>query len=94
MLDILAHPHTDAAIDVTEYIKAKGLAQVSDPAAISAAVDAALAQNQKQLADYCSGKTKIRGFFFGAVMKAMDNKANTELVNQILDEKLQKACAQ
>jgi len=91
LLDILGLAETDVAVDVTQYIQSKGLAQVSDPGALRATVETVLAQNPKQLADYCAGKVKIRGFFFGEVMKALKGKANTELVNAILDENLKAA---
>jgi aspartyl-tRNA(Asn)/glutamyl-tRNA(Gln) amidotransferase subunit B len=35
--------------------------------AVEAMVDAVLAANPKQLADYCGGKTKLAGFFTGQV---------------------------
>jgi aspartyl-tRNA(Asn)/glutamyl-tRNA(Gln) amidotransferase subunit B len=89
LLDILAQQ--DGGIDVGEYIKAKGLSQVSDSAALASEVEKALRENPAQLSEYCAGKTKIRDFFFGKVMKALKGKANTELVNQILDEKLREA---
>jgi aspartyl-tRNA(Asn)/glutamyl-tRNA(Gln) amidotransferase subunit B len=92
LLDILAGTCSDEPVDVAEYIKLKGLAQVSDPSALTAAVENALRDNQTQLAEYQAGKTKIRDFFFGKIMKAMKGKANTELVNEILDEKLKAAC--
>lgn len=92
LLEILARAANDPELDVNDYVKSKGLAQVSDPAALEAAVDAVLAQSAKQLADFCAGKTNIRGFFVGSVMKAMKGQANPELVGQILDKKLEEAC--
>lgn len=88
LLDILAGEKTDLEIDVTAYIREKGLAQVSDLLALSAAVEKVLADNPKQLAEFSQGKTKVRGYFFGEVMKALKGKANTELINRLLDEKL------
>jgi aspartyl-tRNA(Asn)/glutamyl-tRNA(Gln) amidotransferase subunit B len=69
-------------------IKEKGLVQVSDPAAIEKIVDEVLAANTQQVAGYRSGKTNLFGFFVGAVMKASKGQANPELVNQILQKKL------
>ncbi len=91
LLEVLALNFADSEVDVLEYIKSKGLAQVSDPAAISEKVAAILAQYPAQLADYCAGKVKIRGFFFGELMKVMKGKANPEMVNKSLDDELKKA---
>jgi aspartyl-tRNA(Asn)/glutamyl-tRNA(Gln) amidotransferase subunit B len=69
-------------------IKEKGLVQVSDPAAIEKIVDEVLAANAQQVTGYKSGKANLFGFFVGAVMKASKGQANPELVNQILQKKL------
>jgi aspartyl-tRNA(Asn)/glutamyl-tRNA(Gln) amidotransferase subunit B len=65
----------------------KGLRQVSDAGAIEAAVDAALAANPAQVAQYRTNP-KVLGFFVGQVMKATGGKANPALVNQLLRRKL------
>ncbi len=64
-----------------------GLRQVSDSGAIEAAVDAALAANPAQVAQYQSNP-KVLGFFVGQVMKATGGKANPALVNKLLRKKL------
>jgi len=70
-------------------VKEKGLVQVSDPAAIEKIVDEVLAANAQQVEDHKSGKKKnLVGFFVGAVMKASKGQANPDLVNQILQKKL------
>jgi aspartyl-tRNA(Asn)/glutamyl-tRNA(Gln) amidotransferase subunit B len=74
--------------DVGAIIESKGLAQVSDIGAIRDSVKSVLAANQTQLNDYKSGKTKVRQFFFGEVMKANKGKANPQVVNTLLDELL------
>lgn len=93
LLDILGRSQSDAEVEVAAYIKSKGLAQVSDAVALRSAIDNVLSGNARQLADYCAGKTKIRGFFFGEVMKALKGKANTDLVNEILDDRLKAAAS-
>jgi aspartyl-tRNA(Asn)/glutamyl-tRNA(Gln) amidotransferase subunit B len=47
-------------------------------------IDAVIAANPKQLADYRSGKDKLFGFFVGQTMKAMAGKANPGVVNERL----------
>ena len=69
-------------------VEREGLAQTSDPAAIEAYVDAALAANPKVVADYRAGKTAVAGFLVGQVMKASGGKADPALVRELLDTKL------
>jgi aspartyl-tRNA(Asn)/glutamyl-tRNA(Gln) amidotransferase subunit B len=68
-------------------IERKGLRQVSDAGAIEEAVDAALAANPAQVAQY-RNNPKVLGFFVGQVMKATQGKANPALVNEKLRKKL------
>ena len=75
-------------IEVDAIIDARGLKQVSDNGAIEAIVDAILAANPNQLAEYRSGKEKMFGFFVGQAMKAMQGKANPQQLNDILKRKL------
>jgi aspartyl-tRNA(Asn)/glutamyl-tRNA(Gln) amidotransferase subunit B len=65
-----------------------GLRQVTDTAAIDAAVDAVLAANPDKLAEYRGGKEKLFGFFVGQVMKAMGGRGNPALVNDALGRRL------
>lgn len=68
-------------------VERKGLRQVSDAGAIEKAVEAALAANPAQVAQYRTNP-KVLGFFVGQVMKATGGKANPALVNAKLREKL------
>ncbi|TAJ52270.1 MAG: Asp-tRNA(Asn)/Glu-tRNA(Gln) amidotransferase subunit GatB [Nevskiaceae bacterium] len=74
--------------DADAIIKAKGLVQITDEGAIASAIDAIIAANPQQLADYRAGKDKLFGFFVGQAMKATQGKANPEALNRILKEKL------
>ncbi len=69
-------------------IEAKGLRQITDTAAIESVIDAVIAANPKQLADYRSGKDKLFGFFVGQVQKATGGKANPAQLNDLLKIKL------
>ncbi len=69
-------------------IKEKNLVQITDTGAIEKIIDEVLAANAQQAADYRGGRTKLFGFFVGAVMKASRGQANPDLVNKILLEKL------
>ena len=71
-----------------EIIEARGLKQITDSSAIEGVIDAVIAANPKQLADYRSGKDKLFGFFVGQVMKATGGKANPAQLNELLKAKL------
>jgi len=74
--------------DADAIIEAKGLKQITDTSAIEQAIDAVMAQNPQQLAEYRSGKDKLFGFFVGQVMKATQGKANPAQLNELLKRKL------
>lgn len=78
----------DAGVSPAEVVKARGMAQVSDPKAIEGAVDKILAENPNVVADYKGGKQGVIGFLVGKVMQASQGKANPKLVNEILKKKL------
>ncbi len=69
-------------------IAAKGLEQITDAGAIESVIDAVIAANPKQLADFRAGKDKLFGFFVGQVMKATQGKANPAQLNELLKRKL------
>jgi aspartyl-tRNA(Asn)/glutamyl-tRNA(Gln) amidotransferase subunit B len=69
-------------------IEAKGLRQITDASAIESVIDAIIAANPKQLADYRSGKDKLFGFFVGQVQKATGGKVNPAQLNELLKAKL------
>jgi aspartyl-tRNA(Asn)/glutamyl-tRNA(Gln) amidotransferase subunit B len=69
-------------------IDARALRQITDSGAIEGVIDAVMAANPKQLADYRSGKDKLFGFFVGQVMKATEGKANPAQLNDLLKRKL------
>ena len=76
------------ANDADTVIDQQGLRQISDSAAIAAAIDDILTANPDQVAQYRAGKEKVKGFFVGQVMKAFKGKANPQHVNQLLEQKL------
>ena len=74
--------------DADALIEAKGLKQITDTSAIEQAIEAVMAKNPAQLADYRAGKDKLFGFFVGQVMKATQGKANPAQLNELLKKKL------
>jgi aspartyl-tRNA(Asn)/glutamyl-tRNA(Gln) amidotransferase subunit B len=69
-------------------VKARGLGQVSDTAALERLVEQAIAENPKSVADFKSGKKAAAGFFVGQVMKLSKGKADPQLVGKLVAEKL------
>ena len=74
--------------EADDIIEARGLRQITDSGAIEGVIDAVMAANPKQLADYRAGKDKLFGFFVGQVMKATEGKANPAQLNDLLKAKL------
>jgi glutaminyl-tRNA synthetase len=71
-----------------EIIRARGLAQVSDEATISAIVDQVLGAHPDKVAQYRGGRTALLGFFVGQVIRASNGKANPQVINKVLTERL------
>jgi aspartyl-tRNA(Asn)/glutamyl-tRNA(Gln) amidotransferase subunit B len=74
--------------DPAKIVEAKGLRQVTDSAAIEAAIDEVLAAHADKVAGYRAGRDKLYGFFVGQIMRVTQGKANPALVNQLLKQKL------
>jgi len=87
--DVLAEM-VDGGMPAEKIVAAKGLAQVSDEAALQKIIDQVIADNEKSVADYKNGKTNALGFFMGQIMKETKGKANPQLVNTMLRETLEK----
>ena len=73
--------------EAAAIVEAKGLKQVTDEGAIEAIVDAIIADNPDQAAQFAASP-KVIGWFVGQVMKATQGTANPAMVNQILRKKL------
>ena len=69
-------------------IQAKGLTQINDTGAISAMIDAVLAEQVTIVAEYRAGKQKAFNSLVGQIMKAAKGKANPQQVNDLLKAKL------
>ena len=73
-----------------EIVKSKGLTQMSDPAEIEALIDEVLAAHPDEVEKFHGGKTKLKGFFVGQLMKKTQGRVDPKLANQLLSKKLQK----
>jgi len=70
-----------------EVVAKRGLAVVSDDGALIAAIDAALAAQPDVLAKIRDGKVQAAGAVIGAVMKAMQGKADAARVRELVLER-------
>jgi aspartyl-tRNA(Asn)/glutamyl-tRNA(Gln) amidotransferase subunit B len=71
-----------------QIVQERGLAQVSDAAAIEQLCDQAIAAHPGPVGDFKAGKAAALNFLKGQVMKLSKGKANPSLAGEILERKL------
>ncbi|HLJ58229.1 MAG TPA: Asp-tRNA(Asn)/Glu-tRNA(Gln) amidotransferase subunit GatB [bacterium] len=71
-----------------EIVRDRGLVQISDEAEIVRLVDAAIADNPGPVGDVRAGKDRAVAFLVGQVMKKTRGRANPEMVNRLLRERI------
>jgi glutaminyl-tRNA synthetase len=71
-----------------QIVEDKGLVQISDPAKILPIIDEIIEKNPDNVAKFKAGNNKLLGFFVGQVLKTTGGKANPQVVNQLVAEKL------
>ena len=71
-----------------QIVKDEGLVQVSDASQIEAVIDKVIAAHPDEVEAFRNGKTKLLGFFVGQVMRETRGKANPQVVNEVLRNKL------
>ncbi|MGH2425238.1 MAG: Asp-tRNA(Asn)/Glu-tRNA(Gln) amidotransferase subunit GatB [bacterium] len=71
-----------------QLVADRGLAQISDTAAVGSVIDQIIAEHPGPASDFRGGKTQALTFLVGQVMKKTRGRANPELVNKLLREKL------
>ena len=71
-----------------DIVEEKGLKQQSDPKELEKLIDKVINENPDKVKEYKSGKEKLFGFFVGQAMKVSSGKANPQLINDILKNKL------
>ncbi len=69
-------------------IREKGLIQITDREELGRVVDQVLAENPGPVSDFRGGKEKALTALVGAVMRVTKGKANPQLINDLLREKL------
>ncbi len=71
-----------------DIVETRGLVQVSDTAAIEKVVAGVLAGFPEEVTAYQNGREKLLAFFVGQIMKATRGKANPQVVNEVLKNRL------
>ena len=71
-----------------QIVKAKGLTAVGDEGAITKWCEEAIQEMPKAVEEYRAGKERAIGSLVGLVMKKSQGKANPQMVNRILQNKL------
>ena len=74
--------------DPNTIVKEEGLIQISDESELEGIVDTVLDENEQSIIDYKNGKDRAIGFLVGQIMKKTRGKANPQLANKLLLEKL------
>ena len=75
-------------VDPKEYVKAQGLDKKFDSSAIDSVIDKVIAENEKAVADYKSGKEKALMALFGACMKELRGAGDPAVIKELLEKKL------
>jgi aspartyl-tRNA(Asn)/glutamyl-tRNA(Gln) amidotransferase subunit B len=86
--DVLAEM-VDGGRGAAEIIAARGLAQISDEAALAALAERVIAANPGPLYSYLNGKESLLDWFVGQVMRETRGQANPALVNVLLKRGLE-----
>lgn len=76
--------------DPKQWVEAKGLVQLSDPAKLTPIITEVLDNNQDSITSYKNGKDRALGFLVGQIMKQTHGKANPKVVNKLLLAELAK----
>ena len=71
-----------------DIVEEKGLKQQSDPKELEKLIEKVINDNPDKVKEYKSGKEKLFGFFVGQAMKASEGRANPQVINDILKNKL------
>ena len=75
-------------IDPEIIIKEKNLVQISDTGEIDIIIDKIIEANKSEVEKYLSGKESVLGFLVGQIMRESNGKANPQMVNSVLRNKL------
>jgi len=71
-----------------QVVEELGLKQISDETALAAAVEEVIAEHQDAVENYRKGNENSLKFLVGQVMRKSKGRANPQLVNRLLEERL------
>jgi aspartyl-tRNA(Asn)/glutamyl-tRNA(Gln) amidotransferase subunit B len=72
--------------DACAIIKEKDLLQITNESDIFSIVSKVIESNYDEFIEFKNGKEKLRGFFVGLIMKESKGKANTKIVNELINK--------
>lgn len=78
--------------DPVAYCKENGLDQKADTAVVERIMDKVFAENTQAIEDYKNGRVKAKQALFGACMKELKNTADTAVIKELLEKKLEEIC--
>ncbi|MEM8780694.1 MAG: Asp-tRNA(Asn)/Glu-tRNA(Gln) amidotransferase subunit GatB [Cyanobacteria bacterium P01_G01_bin.49] len=71
-----------------KIVEKKGMTQISDAGELEKVIEDLMKANPSEVEKYRKGKTKLKGFFVGQVMKQTGGRADPKLTNQLVEKKL------
>ena len=79
----------EEGVDPVAYCKENGLDSKADESVIEGVIGKVLAENTRALEDFKGGKEKAKQALFGACMRELKGTANTDVIRELLDKKLE-----
>ena len=79
---------TNSSKTPAQIVKDKDFEQINDKEVLSPIIDEAIVNSQKAVEEYKSGKEKALQSIIGQIMRATRGKANPQVVNELLLERL------
>ena len=76
--------------DPKKYVENQGMVQLSDTSVLEPMVKEVVDNNPQSVEDFKNGKDRAIGFLVGQIMKQTRGKANPKVINQLLNDELQK----
>ena len=76
--------------DPKKYVEDQGMVQLSDTNVLEPMVKEVVDNNPQSVEDFKNGKDRAIGFLVGQIMKQTRGKANPKVINQLLNDELQK----
>ena len=75
--------------DPVAYCKENGLDSKVDTSVIEETIEKVIEENAKAVEDFKSGKVKAKQALFGACMRELKGTANTDVIRELLDKRLE-----